>query len=159
MSDFVNYLQHRVDETKRKVQEITERMNQAITGREVLLADLAGYERALAAEMREQGMKVPAPLVQTPLATAETGLSNGNGETNKAEFTRRFVRSHADYGVTPSDIFKGFKDAGIPIQKPYVYALVQRLQKQGAIKSRRSKWYPAMESDQPANGAGEKTLP
>jgi hypothetical protein len=81
------------------------------------------------------------------------------GEINKAEFARQFVRAHADAGVTPNDIFKGFQDAGIPIKKPYIYALVQRLQKQTAIRPRRGKWYPVPESEQSVNGTAETSLP
>jgi hypothetical protein len=159
MSDFVNYLQHRVEDTKRKVKEAIERLNQAIAEREMLVADLAGYERALEAEMRSQGINVLPQPVQMPL----NGTSNGteHGETNKAEFVRQFVRAHADAGVTPNDIFKGFQDAGIPIKKPYVYSLVQRLQNQKppSIRSRRRKWYPIPESEQSVDGTAEKTLP
>lgn len=158
MSDFVNYLQHRVEETKRKVQETTDRMNRAIAERQTLVDDLAGYERALSAEMREQGIKIPAQAVQMPLA-GSNGNGANTGETSKAEFARQFVRGHADVGVTPNDIYKGFQDAGIPIKKPYIYALVQRLQKQTAIRSRRGKWYPVPESEQPLKESAEKALP
>lgn len=156
MSDFINYLQHRVEETKRKVQEKTERITQDCAEREVLVADLSAYERTLAAEMRGQGMDVPPQLVQMPLNG--TGNSADPGETNKAEFARQFVRAHADAGVTPNDIFRGFQDAGISIKKPYIYALVQRLQKQTAIRQRRGKWYPVPESEQSVSGTADNAL-
>jgi len=152
MGDFIAYLQHRVENTKRTLQAINDEIQKANVKREMLMADLQGYERTLIAEMRSQGATLPQEAVQLPLK----GSTNGDGaEVNKAEFARQFVRKH-DTGVTPNDIYKGFKDAGIPIAKPYVYALVQRLQKQTAIRSRRGKWYPVLESD---NGTGEQALP
>jgi hypothetical protein len=154
MSDFINYLQHRVEETKRKVQSVTDRLNQAITERETLVGDLAGYERALSAEMRGSGMDVHPQPVQMPLNGADE-----TPETNKAEFARQFVRGRADAGATPNDIFKGFQDAGIPIKKPYIYALVQRLQKQGAIRLKRNKWFPVPESETSVNGTASQSLP
>jgi hypothetical protein len=73
-------------------------------------------------------------------------------EINKTEFARRFIRGRPDSGATPADILKGFQDAGIPIKKPYVYALVQRLQEQTAIKKKRGKWFPVAESERPQAG-------
>ena len=80
---------------------------------------------------------------------------------NKAEFARQFIRGHADFGATPNEIFKSFKDAGIEVKKPYIYSLIQRFQnsKPPTIKAKRGKWYPAMESEQPINGTAEKDLP
>ena len=156
MPDFINYLQHRVEETKRKLQEVNDRIQQATVERETLGADLQGYERTLSAEMRGQGLAVPVTVHQESLPL--NGSPNG-GIGNKAEFTRQFVRQHAESGVTPADIFKGFQDAGVPINKAYIYALVQRLQKQTAIRSRRGKWYPVPESEQAVIGTAEKALP
>lgn len=158
MSDFVNYLQHRIEEAKRKLQEANDRIQQAVAEREMLTADLQGYERTLAAELRDQGIKVSPQPVQMPLSDPG-GDDNETGGVNKAEFARQFVRKHGATGVTPNDIFQGFVDAEIPIKKPYIYALVQRLQKQNAIRPRRGKWYPVLESDQSLNGTVDGLLP
>ena len=155
MGDFITYLQHRVEETKRRVQETTDRMNQAISERETLVADLAGYERALSAEMRGQGMTVQPQAVQIPL----DGSAAGTTGTNKAEFARQFIRRRADLGAKPNDIFQGFQDAGISITKPYIYALVQRLQKQGAIRLKRDRWFAVPESAHSADGSSSQSLP
>jgi hypothetical protein len=149
MNDFLTYLRHRIEETKRKLHEANERVQQAMSERDMLGADLQGYERTLAAEMRNQGMST-----LPNLPTQESPPINGAGtaETNKAEFARQFVREHAATGSTPTDLFNGFVAAGVPIKKPYVYSLVQRLQKQGAIKAKRGKYYPP---DQPSEAAKE----
>jgi hypothetical protein len=158
MSDFINYLQHRVEEARRDLQGAQERMRQAIADQDMLTAELRGYEQALAAEMRRQGMAPIAvasqdQLTLTDVVQEETGV-------NKAEFARNFIRDHADTGVTPGDIFRGFKDARIPIGRAYVYSIIQRLQssRPPAIKSRRGKWYPVPESEQSANGTAERVL-
>src|ERR1022692_1421485 len=144
MDDFVNFLQHRIAETKGKLEDANKRMQQAIADRELFTADLQGYERSLSAEMRDQGVKVLPQAQQSELS-----LNGDNGgELNKTELARQFFRGHPQAGATPSDLFKGFQDAGIQIKKPYIYALVQRLQKQTAIRSRRGRWYPVPISEQ-----------
>jgi hypothetical protein len=147
MPDFINHLQHRIETTKLRLKELSDQMGALTQEHQMATADLQGFERTLAAEMREQGMKVPQATAQ------ETLPLNGGGETNKAEFARKFIRGRADSGATPMDLYQGFKDAGIPIGRAYIYALVQRLQKQDAIRSRRGKWYPVPEAEQ-HDGAG-----
>ena len=154
MSDFIQFLKTRIDEAKRELQSATDRMNKAEAERAMLSAELQGYERTLAAENRRQGQAVSISVV----AGDSTQVSDSfNGETvSKAEFARQFIRSRADSGSTPNDIYQGFQAAGIAIKKPYVYALVQRLQKQTAIRPRRGKWYPVPESERvhAPNGSG-----
>jgi len=98
--------------------------------------------------MREEGLTVPPKLESSEPASENT---NGDGAIEvpltKAEFARRFIRSRAESGATPADIFEGFQKAGIPVKKPYIYALVQRLQSQTAIRLKRGKWYPVPESE------------
>jgi hypothetical protein len=148
MSEIVEFLNRRIAETKAKVQEANERVQKALADRDTWGADLQGYERALAAEMREEGLTVPSkPESSEPVS----GNTNGDGAIEvpltKAEFARRFIRSRADSGATPTDIFEGFQKAGIPVKKPYIYALVQRLQGQTAIRLKRGKWYPVPDSE------------
>ena len=156
--DFVSYLKHRVEQARAEHQAACDRFVQLIAERDMLQAELQGYEKALAAELRRQGITGTSNI----LAAQETlPLSAGAAmeETvNKAEFARRFIRGRADTGATPGDIYKGFQDAGIPVGKPYIYALVQRIQKQGWIRPRRGKWYPVPELEQPhSNGTGAET--
>jgi hypothetical protein len=150
MGDFINYLEQRVEHTKLALQAITEQIQKASAEREVLMADLAGYERTLSAERRIHGIDTGTP-------EAEVVRHNGAGKSwtqitteavNKADFARQFVRDNPN-GLLPRDILRGFEKAGIPIGRPYIYALVQRLQKQGAIRQHRDKWYPVLESDKP----------
>jgi hypothetical protein len=126
-------------------------MQQAMADRDMLGVDLQGYERALSAEMRDQGITAsPKSTIQEPLPL------NGTGDVvSKAEFARQFIRGRAETGATPADLFKGFQDAKIPIKKPYIYALVQRLQGQTAIRLKRGKWYPVPESEQSQAPNGE----
>ena len=144
MNDFIAYLQNRIDDTRKRLQHVTDQIQRATTEREMLIGDLQGYERALAAETRSDSATVTdTPVRPTTQPNGAVHLDEPQEYTeNKAEFARQFVRSHAQYGSTPSDIFKGFQDAGIPIKKPYIYALVQRLQKQKAIRQRRGRYYP-----------------
>lgn len=160
MSEIINYLQHRVEEAKSDLQGAVERMQQAVSDQEMFRNELQGYERALAAEMRRQGMPAASPAVQDELTLTDDD-AKADLVVNKAEFARQFIRDRADTGVTPNDIYKGFQDAKIEINKAYVYSLIQRLQasKPPAIKSKRGKWYPILESEQPVNGTAEKALP
>lgn len=160
MSDFIDHLQHRIEETKRRLQDANERMQQAMADGQMLTADLQGYERTLAAEMRGQGVTDVSPKSATqgelPLnAGSCNGAASAITEVSKAEFARQFIKNHAAGGATPADLYKGFQDAAIPIGKAYIYALIQRLQKQRAIRSRRNKWYPVPESEREgAQGEG-----
>lgn len=93
-----------------------------------------------------------------PTAVAQSILPLDNDSTedhaiNKADFARQFIRSRAGTGATPADLMKGFENAGIAITKPYIYSLVQRLQKQNAIRKRRGKWHPIPDSEQSVNGS------
>jgi hypothetical protein len=135
---FIGYLQHRIHETKSELQGATDKMNQLQAQRDQLASDLQGYEKTLATEMRREGQVVP-----TPLAQVELPLTNGH--SNKTEFAREFVRSHADTGITAADLFAGFEQKGIPIKKPYIYSLVQRLKAANVIRERRGKYYPILE--------------
>jgi hypothetical protein len=154
MGDFITYLQRRVEDTRQALDAINIQIQKANADRLVLMADLDGYERTLGAEMRLQGIApvaLPAPPPSGPPAGNGTGKHE---ETNKAEFARQLIRDNPN-GLWPRDILHGFQKAGIPIAKPYIYALVQRLQKQGAIRQRRDKWYPVLESDKPDGGTAE----
>ena len=118
----------------------------------MLIADLEGYERTLAAERRNSGIEATASdVTQTPLSETHNGANHH--EINKAEFARRVIRESPN-GLWPREILRAFERAGIPIGKPYIYALVQRLQKQGVIRQRRDKWYPVPHSERTdgANG-------
>lgn len=157
MIDFVNYLQHRVSEARCDLDDVNKKLQKAMEDRDLLGAELQGYERALAAEMRRQGMVSPDPPDSRKPLPSET--EDRDASVSKAEFARQFIRARAETGATPTDIMKGFQGAGIPIKKPYIYALVQRIQKQGAIKSKRGKWFPVPVSEQAANGTAEKALP
>ncbi len=156
MSEIVEFLNRRIAETKAKVQDANERAQKALADRDMWGADLQGYERALAAEMREEGVIAPVK----PDSSAVPESANGDAADDmppmtKAEFARRFIRSRAESGATPADIFEGFQKAGIPVKKPYIYALVQRLQGQTAIRLRRGKWYPVPESERGSTGETE----
>jgi hypothetical protein len=150
MSDFINYLQHRVEEVKRDLQDAVDRAHKANEDRGMFEKELQGYEQALSAEMRRQGWA--ASTVQSdaqerlPLNGEQEDIEEG---PNKAEFARQFFREHAESGVTPNDLFVGFQEAGIPIKKPYIYSLIQRLHtsKPPAIRSKRGKWFPVPESE------------
>jgi hypothetical protein len=149
MGDFINYLQQRLEHTKQALQVVNERIQKAAVERDMLTADLEGYERTLAAELRLHG--IDAGDGQPEAVRPNGAIGNGTGEhaeINKAEFARCFFRDNPN-GLLPRDILRGFEKAGIPIGRPYIYALVQRLQKQGAIRQRRDKWYPVLESDKP----------
>src|ERR1039458_10178950 len=61
MGDFINYLEQRVEHTKLALQAITEQIQKASAEREVLMADLAGYERTLSAERRIHGIDTGTP--------------------------------------------------------------------------------------------------
>lgn len=152
MNEFMDYLKHRIEETKHDLQAASERMQQAMADRDMLGADLQGYERTLAAEMRKRGITLPVgPTAAAPIPPKEPGDGT---ETNKAEFARRFMQEQAASGVTPTDLFNGFISAGIPIKKPYIYSLVQRLVGQGTIRKKRGRWYPVLESEADT-GAGQ----
>ena len=137
---FIGHLQHRIQETKRELQDVADRMNQLQAQRDQLTTDLQGYEKALVAEMRREGQILPDLPVQ-----AELPIDNGNA--NKAAFAREFIRSHADTGVTTAELFAGFESKGISIKKPYIYSLVQRL-KGKAIRERRGRYYPITEQEE-----------
>ncbi len=149
MTEFMDHLKHRIEETKQRLQIATEKLQQAISDREMLNSDLQGYEGALAAEMRSQG--IAAPKIQAKPILPVNG--NHGSDVSKAEFARRFIRDRVETGSTPTDLFNGFVAAGIPIKKPYVYSLIQRLQKQATIKARRGKYYP----DDQDHEAGKET--
>ena len=153
--DFVSYLKHRVEQAKAEHQAACDRFVQLIAEREMLQAEVQGYERALAAELRRQGIATSAAVSGTQEVLPLNDESSAE-TINKAEFTRRFIRGRAELGSTPADILKGFQDAGIPVGKPYIYALVQRIQKQGFIRPKRGKWYPVPELEQ-QNGTGPQT--
>jgi hypothetical protein len=104
--------------------------------------ELQGYEKALAAEMRRQGVGLQ------PIAGDQLALV-GNGEAppiSKAHFARQYIQDHAAMGVTPNQLFEGFIAAKIQIKKPYIYSLIMRLQAQKSIVPRRGKYYPAATS-------------
>jgi hypothetical protein len=153
MADFITYLEGRVQETKRTLQSVTERIQKANVERETLIADLEGYERTLSAEKRIRG--VEAEPLQSEAIHSSNGSRAGLPEVNKADFARQFIRDHPG-GVLPRDIMRGFQEKGIPIGKPYIYALVQRLQKQGQIRQRRDRWYPVEpgRTDEDSNDGG-----
>jgi hypothetical protein len=162
--DVINHLEQRVDETKRDLQDAHEKVQEWMSREDMLRAELQGYERALAAEMRREGRAVVAPPPAIPVSVSEKIEVQDSGAADvqsKAEFARKFIRDRVDTGATPAEIFKGFQEAGIPITKPYIYSVVQRLQKRKppAIRLRRGKWYPVPDSEQPLNGTGEKDLP
>lgn len=150
MGDFINYLQHRVEETKSDLDDAVKRMHKANEERGMLEKELQGYEQALSAEMRRQGLSASAAQSdsqeQLPLDSEQEDTESG---ANKAGFARQFFRSHAESGVTPNDLFVGFQEAGIPIKKPYIYALIQRFHnsKPPTIRSKRGKWFPVPESE------------
>jgi hypothetical protein len=145
MSDVINYLQHRVEEVRRDHQLAMDRMMQAAAERDLLASELQGYEKALSAEVRRQGF---ATVATKPDAQGTLSLPDLNSDsTNKAEFARQFIRRCPD-GVDPGQIFEAFRCQNIPIKKPYVYALVQRLRDQGAIRQRRGRWFSISDSDQ-----------
>ncbi len=162
MADFITYLQNRVTEVKDDLEDANARLQHAESDRRMLEAELQGYEKALTAELRRQGkvtQAVPATSNE-PAQSSDIGAEAENGP-NKAEFARHFIRLKAEAGVTPSDLLKGFQEAGIPIGRAYIYALIQRLQKSKppAIRSKRGKWFPVLETEQPVNGIAEKALP
>jgi len=149
--DVISHLEQRVDEAKRDLQDAHDKVQEWMLKKEMLGAELQGYERALAAEKRRQGRVDVADAPRAVSISLSDSIAVADSATveiqNKAEFARKFIRGRGDVGATPNDIMKGFQDAGIPIKKPYIYALVQRLQKQEVIKpgSRlrdRGKWFP-----------------
>lgn len=149
MSDICNHLQHRIEEARHDLQSVVERIQQATAERDLLTAELQGYEKALAAEMRRDGVSVPEPArqIQLPIEAPKPE------RWSKAEFARKFFREHADAGATPGDLYDRFVECSVSIKKPYVYSLVQRLQAQNVIRKKRGKWFPVQES-QEAPGAG-----
>jgi hypothetical protein len=161
MSDFINYLQNRIEQTKGELKDANDRLQQAASDRDMLTAELQGYEKTLSAEHRRQGIEVATVKSEAQESLALSDSATGEPEVNKAEFARQFICKRAESGVTPADILKGFQEAGVPITKPYIYSLVQRLQnrKPPAIRSRRGKWYPVSESEQSVSGTAEKVLP
>jgi len=148
MSDFIAHLQRRVEDAKRDLDAVNAQIQKANADRLMLMADLEGFERTLSAEMRIQGVSPVASLDSTANGTPAKNGTVAHGEVNKAEFARQFIRDNPT-GLLPRDIFRGFQKAEIPIAKAYIYALVQRLERQGAIRQRRDKWYPVLESDKP----------
>ena len=143
MSDIRNYLQHRIEETRSDLQSVVERIQQATAERDLLTAELQGYEKTLAAEMRRNGVPVPAPAKQISLPMDSPSVEG----PNKTEFARNFFREHADAGATPGELYDGFVKAGIRIKRPYIYSLVQRLQGK-AIRKKRGRWFPVQESQE-----------
>jgi hypothetical protein len=144
MNDFVGYLQARIAETKRDLQEATEQLQRLSQTRQMFTNELQGYEQVLSAEIRRQDAGLQAITGgqgQLPL----TGSAE-KPPVNKAEFARQYICDHAAVGVTPNDLFDGFVVAQVPIKKPYIYSLVLRLVEQKAIMKRRGKYYPLMET-------------
>lgn len=140
----ISYLGQRVEAIKRELQVKTEELNRVAAEKESLEADLEAYQRALSAEKRSIGIN------STP---EESPATASVPDVNKAEFARRFIRDRANIGTTPTDLYSGFADAGIPISRAYMYALLQRLQKQQAIRHRRKKWFPVPAEEQEAEAA------
>lgn len=144
-TDFVSYLQQRIDEATKKLQAVNEQIQKLNTDRENLVGDIDGYKRTLVAETRGTAIHTMASTSASVPAIDEIKL---DARPNKAEFARQFVRGRVQFGVTPGDIFQGFHDSGIKITKPYVYSILQRLRTQGEIRQKRGKWFPVLESDE-----------
>jgi hypothetical protein len=161
MGSFIAHLQVRIEQTKSDLQSSIDRMQKAMAEKDMLGAELQGYEKALAAELRHQGLIAPEsndPISVTVIPPTDEQVNRQNGRS-KAEFARQFIRDHAETGVKPDALYQGFVDAAIPISKPYVYSLVQRLGKQTAIRKRRGKWYPIPDSERAASKSEEGGLP
>lgn len=160
MNGILELLEQRIQETRRALDGAHRRVQAAIEERDAMASDLQGYERALVAEKRRQGVSVdrtpPAEVrveLRDSLSQSDGVMTIEGGSVNKAEFVRQFVRDHAATGVTPNDIYKGFVAAGIVIRRPYIYCMVQRLQERHEITGRRGKYYPAEPGEQSKEAA------
>lgn len=144
MAEIIEVLEQRVEATKTALDDVLCRLQQMENERDKLRADLEGYQRALAAEKRLQGLVE----VQDEFSPSDDGM--GEPAPKKAAFARDFIQKHSATGVTPHTLFRGFQVAGIPIKMAYIYSLLMRLKAAKSIRVERGKYFFLGDSNVPS---------
>jgi len=81
--------------------------------------------------------------VAVPVAPPEEG--------NKAEFVRLLVNENGANGLVPAQIRKLLEERNVPMPTNYLYAILLRAKKSGAIMERNGKYYPGEQKEKAAS--------
>jgi len=117
-----------------------------------LAAVVRGWEAIVARERKENGQPPVQPqngdehreAVELPDLTSKIDGFNDEEESgeNKTQFVRDQIKANAAFGMTPNDLKKAAKAAGMEHPPSWPYGPIQRLKKKGEIIKRRGKFYP-----------------
>jgi hypothetical protein len=135
--DFIAHLSGRVDETKAKLEDARARVLAAKADEDQLAADLAAYERTLAAERRVRGIEPePEPKRDVDLL-GEPVREDGT----KTAFVFHAIRQAGSAGMSNIEIYQTMLRADPQTNRNYAYNVVSRLKEQNRIERRGDRFY------------------
>jgi hypothetical protein len=144
MQSLIQQLRQRVDEARREHEAARQATLAAKAREDSVAADLAGYQKALEAELR-RGDGVAAHVEAEAMAVqdhAQAEITNAvlaDEPANKTEMTMNMIRARLD-GMTPPEIFKEFKRLGFEMHRNYVYSILGRLEQRKLIQVRNGRY-------------------
>ena len=122
---------------KEQVREAKEREAKAreeLSAMQVLLAS----ETPKGAKDKQKSGLVP---VATPI----------QAETNKAEVVRLLINSYGSTGLSPAQIRAEFEKSGLPMPTNYLYAILLRAKRSGAVIEKDGKYYAGEQKEKAAS--------
>jgi hypothetical protein len=154
MQSFLDQLRQRVEEAQREHEAARLATVDAKNREDAIAADLAGYQRALEAELKRTGATAAATEAQAIAAQdeAESGVSaavlDPSGGT-KTDLVENMIRSRLD-GMVPPEVFKELNRLGFPTHRNYVYAILNRLVSRNLIQQRNGRYVGVPKADKPS---------
>ena len=137
MNPLLEQLEKRIEEKRKELGSLESKLRILSAERDAAVSDLAGYEGALGAERRRNGIEGP----QAATAIDKADMPSADDRFNKTTFVQNLIEKHST-GITAAEIWKAFTAAGHPTLRNYVYAILGRLHGKGKIVERKGKYYP-----------------
>ncbi len=133
MIDFLKFLDSEIEKTGQAIDEANIKFN-----------TLQELRRKFLESQRANGSRAP---IQSNLAQKAASLDPATftqDTDNKTHLVLDIILGHQDEGVKAGRVYEDIISRGININRNYVYSILNRQKKRGAIQFKRGKYYPTI---------------